>query len=147
MGPQSRPYEDVARSLGVTPSRLSSVLVQAHARLEEKEMNQHLSAPDASPRSRLLNELLHRTPVFLRAAVGIPPSTRSNNGGPAKRLEWCRLALAIVDYRLENGVTDPARAFGREPARPDDTSRVSLEQRIATFETSRGSWRERGLER
>ena len=140
-------YEDAARRLGVSDTRLNQLLRRAGERIRE---HQREIAPDrhAHPRALLLEELQRDPPPFLRAAIGRAPTASCKTGGAERRLEWSRLALSIVDYRVTYGVTDPARPFGDGDAVARSDDRDALEQRIIDFnERRRQRERERGIER
>lgn len=140
-------YEEAAERLGVSPTRVRHLLVRASEQLHEQEQLRQGEDRDLSPRARLLAELLRQPPPFLHASIGRPPTMRTVRSGTERRLEWSRLALAIVDYRLERGISDPARAFGSEPLRAADDERKTLQQRIDGFDIVRDRGRPRTIDR
>ena len=138
-------YEEAAKRLGVSKNGLCNMIARGALRLRKREQEVDLQYnDDTRPRVRLLQELLREPPAFLQSAIGSPPTGQATRGSGPRRMEWARLALAIVDYRLEHGISDPARPFGGAPrATPE---RVALEREIATYEAGRPI-RGRGLER
>ena len=123
-------YEEAAERLGVSATRLGQLLGSAGDRIRQQQREADLERPDAPPRARLLDQLQHDPPPFLRAAIGRPPPASHKTGGFEKRLEWSRLALRIIDYRIQHGVTDAARALGERPPEPE---RSDLVRRIEHF--------------
>lgn len=159
-------YTEAAEQLGISRARLNGLLVQAQRRLNRgphvdqrlwrRDLTDHrprsesqmtLEPPKARephPRSLLLAELQRNPPPFLRSVIGNAPGEYASR--MPRRLEWSRLALAIVDYRLAHGISDPAHAFGPEPG-DDDPARRTLTQDIARFDRGRDVRPKRGLAR
>ena len=137
-------YAEAARRLGISSTRLHAIIARGAMRLRRREDEMHPEPDGRTPRARLLQELLREPPAFLMSTIGRPPTGQTRTRSGERRLEWVRLALAIVDYRTEHGVSDPARAFGdgRVPA----AKRAELERDIAMYEAGRPINRYRGIE-
>ena len=141
-------YEEAAERLGVSPSRLNQILVRARAHLRATENEMRLQQPETHPRAKLLAELFRKPPAFLHTALGRPPMNERERGYSERRREWGRIAMAIVDYRLEHGITDPARPFGRTDVGRLDPSLSAIQRRVEEFD-ARQPWHRhtRGIER
>jgi RNA polymerase sigma factor (sigma-70 family) len=140
-------YEEAAERLGISPSRLNQVLVRARAHLRETEDEMRLQLPGSHPRAKLLAELLRQPPAFLHAALGRPPTKGRDRAWAERRREWGRIALSIVDYRIEHGITDPMRPFGRSGPDRSDPACAELQRRVDGFDATQPWQRHtRGIE-
>ena len=129
-------YAQVAEALGISYTRVNQLISSGRARMTASDRAAELATPAAHPRARLLDELLRHPPPFLRAEIGRPPVAATREAPTDKRLEWSRLALAIIDFRVAHGITDAARALGRNE-QSAEFERSSLEARIARYNEGR----------
>jgi RNA polymerase sigma factor (sigma-70 family) len=140
-------YIEGAKRLGISKTRFNQLLARATIKMREQELGER-DLSDAPPRARLLAELQRDPPMFLRSTIGRVPPANAKSGRQSDRREWSRLALAIVDYRVERGITDPVQPFGSAD-RERDPQRVLLETGVARYNDARAHAREvhRGMGR
>lgn len=134
-------YQELADQEGISHTRVNQLLARASTRMREMDILGH---DPKSPRAKRLRELERDPPKYLQASLGSPPRPNGRNANATEdlRREWRRLALAIDDFRSVNGVADPVRALGKDPA---PHGRSELAERVAAFRRDRGL--SRGLER
>lgn len=129
-------YHEIAKDLGVSPSRVEQIVTRASGKLRRIEERER---PLDNPRAEHLRELEERPPRYLLNSIGRPPRSGPKYGGEKLRLAWRRLALAIDDYRSAHGVVDTGRPLGRRP--PGGEQRAVHDQlgsRIAAYALERG---------
>lgn len=141
-------YADIADELGVSPQRVQKVGSRALNHLRNIERDRAKEDPAVPPELRLLNQLRRDPPVFLQRAIGRCPNASPKRGGEERRLQWSRLTMRIVRFRVDRGIDDPFHALGRDDGRTPDPRRVALLRDITTFAHGRKRGRdEQGIDR
>jgi RNA polymerase sigma factor (sigma-70 family) len=125
-------YEELARELGVSRSRIDQLLSRAASRMREMDIQEQ---DLASPRARRLREIELAPPAYIRRSIGQPPRPDPKHTSEDLRREWKRLVLAIEDYRVVRQIHDTTSALGTA-----DNSREwrVLHSRITSFRHARG---------
>lgn len=138
-------YGEIAAHMGLSRGQLNGALARATQEIRSSPQMPAPEIPADTRRGQLLAELLREPPIFLRTDLGKPPSAFPQL--MPRRLEWSRLALAIIDFRLERRITDPVRSLGPDLSQVADPARDALQRDIARYDKGRHVLRPRGLER
>jgi RNA polymerase sigma factor (sigma-70 family) len=111
-------YEEIARKLGLSHTRVNQLLTEANRVLREEQGRAAIAAePSRRPqRAVRLDQLERDTPKWLSAAIGPRPGKTANGRA---LLAWRRAALVIDDYRREFGAGLGNTPLGERPATPE----------------------------
>ena len=138
-------YEEIGERLGLGHTRVNALVAEANAAIRREHSRVAPDQQPRSPRAARLQELEEQPPRWLAQAIGQPPGTTGPSGA---LLAWRRAALAIDDYRRDQGVKLGDVGLGRRPADPSAARAYELAAHAATrARQARDPTRRRSLER